>query len=151
LLFVPFAVVSVFDSHGRKIALKSDEFGGFRIEKVPEGTVRVQVEADGYLLTVSELQLKARENLSLPLSIRKRPKAPSVTITSKELKPKRPIQFLFDSAELLSDSQILIEEIAEVLRSRPAVGPIEIQSHLDDAFASEHAAILSEKRANAIR
>jgi outer membrane protein OmpA-like peptidoglycan-associated protein len=150
-VFVPYAVVSVFDSRGRKISLKSDEFGGFRIEKVPEGTVRVQVEADGYLMNVSELQLKARENVSLPLSIHKRPKTASVNVTSKELKLKRPIQFLFDSAELLSDSQILIEEVAEVLRSRPEIGPIEIQSHLDDTFTPERAAILSEKRANAIR
>jgi outer membrane protein OmpA-like peptidoglycan-associated protein len=150
-VFVPNAVVSVFDARGRKLSLKTDELGGFRVEKVIEGSVRIQAEAEGYLLSVSELELKPRENVNVQMSVHKKPKVSNVTVTTKELKLKRPIHFLHDSAEMLPDSFALIEELAEAFRAHPEISLVEIQGHTDDSGAILHNQTLSEKRAVAVR
>jgi outer membrane protein OmpA-like peptidoglycan-associated protein len=150
-LFVPNASVNVFDARGRKLSLKTDEFGGFRVEKVPEGSVRFHVEVDGYLAGITELQVKARENTTVQLSVFKRPKQSNVTVTAKELKLKRQLHFLHDSSEMLPDSLSLLEELADALRTHPEIGLVEIQGHTDDSGSAEHNVTLSRSRANAVR
>ncbi len=149
--FVQHASVTVFDPKGRKASLETDEYGAFRFEKVPAGTSKIQVSAEGYLPSGTEVELKARENASVQLTMHKRPKLANVTVTKNELKLKRQVHFLHDSAEILQDSMGIVEEIAEALRSHPEITQIEIQGHTDDSGTPDHNKNLSTKRANAVR
>jgi outer membrane protein OmpA-like peptidoglycan-associated protein len=149
--FVARARVTVSDPKGRKLNIDTDEYGGFRFENVPAGKVRVQVESDAYLPAGAEIEVKARENVTLQLSLHKRPKQPSLTLTKNELKLKRQIHFMYDSAEILPDSMGLVEEIAETLRARPDILQIEIQGHTDNLGTADHNQTLSAKRAAAVR
>lgn len=149
--FVHHASVTVFEPKGRKASLETDEYGGFRFEKVPAGTIKIQVSAEGYLPSGAEVELKARENASVQLTMHKRPKLANVTVTKTELKLKRQVHFLHDSSEILPDSMGIVEEIAEALRAHPEIGQIEIQGHTDDSGTPEHNQTLSTRRANAVR
>jgi len=149
--FVAHASVTVYDQKGRKAALETDEYGGFRFEKVPAGLIKIQVSGEGYLPSGTELELKARENASVQLTMHKRPKLANVTVTKNELKLKRQVHFLHDSSEILPDSMGIVEEIAEALRAHPEIAQIEIQGHTDDSGSVDHNQTLSGKRATAVR
>jgi outer membrane protein OmpA-like peptidoglycan-associated protein len=150
-LFVPRAAVSVLDARERKASLDADEFGGFRFENVPAGKIKIQVSAEGYLPSGAEVELKARENVSVQMTLHKRPRLATVTVAKNELRLRRQLHFLHDSAEILPDSMGIVEEIAEAVRSHPDIAQIEIQGHTDDSGTPEHNKTLSSKRANAVR
>jgi outer membrane protein OmpA-like peptidoglycan-associated protein len=150
-LFVPRAAVSVLDPKGRKVSLDTDEYGGFRFENVPAGKLKIQALADGYLPSGAEVELKARENVTVQMTAHKRPKLASVTVAKNELKLRRQLHFLHDSAEILPDSMGIVEEIAEAVRTHPDISQVEIQGHTDDSGTPEHNRALSSKRANSVR
>lgn len=149
--YIARASVTVFDNRGRKVNLDSDEFGGVRFEKVPAGNVRVQITAEGYLPSGTELELRPQQALTIQLNLHKRPKTANVIVTKNELKLKRQVHFMHDSAEILPDSTGIVEEIAEALKSHAEIGRVEIQGHTDDSGTATHNMTLSTKRANAVR
>jgi outer membrane protein OmpA-like peptidoglycan-associated protein len=149
--FVPNATVSARDARGREVAVQTDSEGSFRFENVPAGKLQLQVTRDGYLPTVIELELKVRTPASAQLFLNKRPAQASVVVTKTELKLKRQVHFLFDSAEIQPDSSAILEEIAEALKQHSEVSRVEIQGHTDDFGTAEHNLRLSEERAIAVK
>lgn len=149
--FVGNATVSAKDGRGRDIAVQTDAEGRFRFENVPAGKLRLEVTADGYLPSVTELALKARVPADLQLFANKRPAQAGVVVTKSELKLKRQVHFLFDSAEIQPDSLSILEEIAEALRNHAEIRLVEIQGHTDDVGTPDHNLRLSEERATAVR
>jgi outer membrane protein OmpA-like peptidoglycan-associated protein len=149
--FVGNATVSAKDARGRDIAVQTDGEGRFRFENVPAGKLRLEVAADGYLPSVTELELKARVPFNAQLFVNKRPAQAGVVVTKTELKLKRQVHFLFDSSEIQPDSQSILEEIAEALRNHPEIRSVEIQGHTDDVGSADHNLRLSEERATSVR
>lgn len=149
--FVGNATVTAKDARGREVAVQTDAEGRFRFENVPAGKLRLEVAADGYLPSVAELELKARVPANAQLFVNKRPAQAGVVVTKTELKLKRQVHFLFDSSEIQPDSQSILEEIAEALKTHPEIRSVEIQGHTDDVGSPEHNLRLSEERATAVR
>lgn len=149
--FVSSASIVAQDARGRSVTVTTDRDGRFRFENVPAGKLRLETTAAGYLTSVIELELKAREPLTQPLFINKRPAQAGVVLTKTELKLKRQVHFLFDSSEIQPDSESILEEIAEALRAHPEIPFLEIQGHTDDVGSPEHNLRLSEDRARAVR
>jgi outer membrane protein OmpA-like peptidoglycan-associated protein len=78
-----------------------------------------RLEADGYLRGSVEVTVEPRHDVSTQIPVYKRPKTPNVVVTATEIKLKKEVHFLHGSAEILPDSMAILEEAADVLRSKP--------------------------------
>lgn len=147
---VPNARVRITDRLARSLDLQGDASGQFRFENVPPGRVTVSVDAPGYLPTATEPSIEARQELKLRIALNKRPVVPNVQVIGKEVKLKKQVHFQNDSAEILPDSMALLEEIADVLKSRPEIGAVEVQGHTDNTGTPLYNQRLSQNRAQAV-
>jgi outer membrane protein OmpA-like peptidoglycan-associated protein len=145
------ASVKITDKLGRSLSLTADTGGAFRFENVPSGGVTISVDADGYLRSVVELEVKPRTDVTADVGLTKRPKKPNVVVTDKELKLKKAVHFQHDSAVIQPDSMGIVEEIADVLRAHTEISSVEIQGHTDDSGTPAYNVRLSSDRANAVR
>jgi outer membrane protein OmpA-like peptidoglycan-associated protein len=82
--------------------------------------------------------------------LNKRPAQPNVVVAGKEIKLKKQVHFQHDSAEILPDSQAIIEELADLMSKRADIKNVEVQGHTDDTGAAAYNLRLSQSRAQAV-
>jgi outer membrane protein OmpA-like peptidoglycan-associated protein len=145
------ATVVLTDKDGKERTANSDGSGNFRFDQVQPGSVKLRVSQDAYLGGSAGVDVKAREDARVTINLDKRPKTSSVTIGKTELIIKQQVHFETDSAKIMSDSSVLLEEIADVLQKNPRIKLIEIQGHTDNTGTSARNKLLSEDRANSVR
>jgi outer membrane protein OmpA-like peptidoglycan-associated protein len=145
------AKIRITDKLGRSLTLNTDASGSFRFENVPPGTVKITVDAAGFLTSVSQLDVQARQDVRTTLSINRVPEQPNVVVTNRELKLRKKVHFQHDSAKLLPDSMALIQEAADVLKKRTEIKLLEIQGHTDNTGTPAYNKRLSSERAQAVR
>jgi len=143
--------VKVTDKLGRELELIADETGAFQFRNVPFGRATVTATGSGYLTTVAHFDIQSRKDIEARLSLNERPEQPNVEVTDKELKLKRQVHFLYDSAEILPDSLSILEEIAEALKAHPEIDRVEIQGHTDNTGQPDYNRQLSHRRAEAVK
>jgi len=139
------------DSQRKELRLTTDPSGGFRFEGVSPGTAQVNVTADGYLVLVEPVDVKPRQENSIDLMLRPKPKTANVKVTPKEITIRQQIQFALDSAVILPESFGLLTEIADTIIRHPEIKRVEVQGHTDNSGTPEHNKLLSEQRAEAVR
>ncbi len=144
------AHIEVTDRLNRKLELRADSNGAFRFENVPPGPLKFAVDAPGYFTAVAEVSVRAREEAQARMLLNKRPTQPNVVVTGKEIKLKKQVHFQHDSAEILPDSQGILEELAELMSKRPDIKNVEVQGHTDDTGAAAYNLRLSQSRAQAV-
>lgn len=145
------ATVKVTDKLGRELELTADDAGAFQFRNVPFGRATVTAGGAGYLTTVAHFEIDSRKDIEARLALNKRPEQSNVEVTDKEVKLKRQVHFLYDSAAILPDSLAILEEIAEALKAHPEITLIEIQGHTDTTGQAAYNRQLSQKRAEAVR
>jgi outer membrane protein OmpA-like peptidoglycan-associated protein len=74
-----------------------------------------------------------------------------VNVTANEITIDKQIQFQVDSANILSESDGLMREIADTLIKNPRIKKVEVQGHTDSSGSNEYNQALSEQRAMAVR
>lgn len=147
---VPGARVKIRDLRGRELELAADPSGTFRFQNVPPGRVTIIAEAVGYLTSTNEFTIKALEDTPARVLLNKRPTVPNILVTTRELKLRKQVHFQTDSAEILPDSMAILEELADVLKTRADIKAVEIQGHTDNAGSPPYNLKLSESRAQAV-
>jgi outer membrane protein OmpA-like peptidoglycan-associated protein len=144
------ATVKITDKLGRELELAADEAGAFQFRNVPLGSAKVTANAPGYMSAVQSFNIESRKDIELRLPMNKRPENPNVVVTARELKLKKQVHFMHDSADILPDSEVILEEIAEVLKEHGEIARIEIQGHTDNTGPADYNRKLSQQRAEAV-
>ena len=67
------ASVKITDKLNRELELQADQTGAFRFENVPPGPVKITVTADGYLPSVTELEVEPRQDVKASISLNEVP------------------------------------------------------------------------------
>ncbi len=143
------AKVKITDVLGRELELQVDEIGAFRFENVPPGSALITVHADGYLKSVTRLEVEPLQELDQRFVLAPVPAKPTIKVGNKRLELSTPLIFADDSAKLSREALFTLQELALFLEQNPDLGRIEIQSHTADNDLP--ATTLSADRANAIR
>lgn len=149
-LFVAGAAIKVVDVAKKELSGSSDGQGAFRFELVTPGEASITVDAEGYLVSSEQLDVKARQDNPIEISVKKKPKNPLVALQKKEIVIRQQIQFGVDSAVILPASTGLLTEIADVLLKNPRIRRVEVQGHTDGTGTPGHNQKLSEDRASAV-
>lgn len=150
-LGIPYAKITAIDPLGRPLTLEADDQGGVAFANIPPGSLTLVVEAEGYLRATRKLEIQPKAEARADVAVFEKPKRSSFNVTAKEIQLKQPIEFAPGTAQLLPASRAVVDELADVMRSSPELGPIEIQSHTDDGSPADIAMQLTTQRANAIR
>jgi outer membrane protein OmpA-like peptidoglycan-associated protein len=143
--------VRIIDTEGKEVAIATDPSGAFHVEQVQPGTVTIKADADGYMLHVQTVDVRARDESHVTMQMNKRPKRGDVEIAGNEIRIKKQIHFEVDSAVISLDSTALLEEIADTMNRNPCLKAVEIQGHTDNTGSKEHNKVLSDQRANSVR
>lgn len=145
------AKVKITDKLNRELELAADAGGAFRFENVPPGKVLITVEKEGYLRSVTEIEVRVREDVQARIRLNKRPKRGKVLVTARELKLRDKIHFATNSSNITPDSMALVQEIADVLQRRAEIQEVEIQGHTDNTGSAPYNMRLSQQRADSVR
>jgi len=145
------APVAVALRGAERLVQKTDASGTFRFENLSPGTVTLRVEADGYMVQIIPIEVRAHRDSAVDLTLRPLPKQPNVVVTAHELTIKQQIQFALDSAVILPDSYAILGEIADTFIRHPDIKLTEVQGHTDNTGSPVHNRKLSEARAEAVR
>jgi OOP family OmpA-OmpF porin len=89
-----------------------------------------------------------------PLDVTARPpppKPPRVVLTESSIKISEKVQFKLGSAELLSDSFGLLDEVAVVMRDNSQIERVQIEGHTDSTGSAKINKKLSKERAESVR
>jgi OmpA-OmpF porin, OOP family len=139
------------DSQRKELRLTTDPGGAFRFESVSPGIAQVNVTAEAYLVLVEPVDVKPRQENSIDLLLRSKPKTANVKVTATEITIRQQIQFALDSAVILPESFGLLTEIADTVIRHPEIKRVEVQGHTDNSGTPDHNKVLSEQRAEAVR
>ena len=145
------ANVTITDKLNRSLTLAADAQGSLVFQNVPFGRSYLTVSAPGYLSTVMVVDVDSRKEVEVHIVMNKRPQKLDVEIDKRELKLLRPLAFVGETAEISSDTVIVVEELAQLLKENPKLAEIEIQVHSDDSGAASYSRRLTQERADAIR
>ena len=73
-----------------------------------------------------------------------------MVVAGREVKLKKEVHFQHDSVDVLPDSFGLLEELADLLKSKPELRLVEVQGHTDNTGSAVYNQRLSQGRAQAV-
>ncbi len=126
--------------------------GAFEFRELPAGGYSIVVGSSATTRAGSprSVDVRARETANADVQV-----APvdnrGIAIIRGAINVREQIHFQTDSAEILPDSNTLIERIADFINRHPEAARIEIQGHTDNAGTPPHNMTLSQNRAEAVR
>jgi len=114
------AIVKMTTADGKETTATADGNGNFSFKDLPPGTVSVKVDASGYMVGGTSVDIRANDTSRPTIQINKRPKISLVKLQGNELKISKQVHFETDSAKILGDSNQLLSEVADAIVARAA-------------------------------
>ena len=145
------AIVKMTTADGKETTATADGNGNFSFKDLPPGTVSVKVDASGYMVGGTSVDVRANDVSRPTIQINKRPKISLVKLQGNELKISKQVHFETDSAKILGDSNQLLSEVADAIVRTPAIKKLEVQGHTDNTGTKDRNQVLSQQRADAVR
>ncbi len=132
-------------------SIVTDASGRFREEDLPPGDYTARIEQEGYLISVTPLQIKVRNETEVRIPVLATPKTSSVKVQKDKLQIRGSIFFTTGTADIEARSEPLLTEIADVFMRNPDLLRVEVQGHTDDTGSPDQNRELSQKRAEAVK
>jgi len=148
---IPIAGARVELSGPTRRSLLSNAAGEIAARDLPPGRYQLNVDADGYLIRVQDVEVIHKQTASVSLSMFGRPRRPMVEVRKKEVRIRRQIAFVAGSPDIEPNEEPLLSEIADVLLRTSRLLRIEIQGHTDNQGARDANLELSQRRADSVR
>jgi len=133
--------------------LTTDDQGRINAEELLAGPYMVRVESSDRHMgsTAQQATVEPRVSRGVEITVARRPARASVAIRGNVLAILRQVHFQTNSAEILPDSNTLLEEIADTINRHPEITAVEIQGHTDNVGNPASNLTLSQSRAEAVR
>ena len=133
--------------------LTTDEQGRASVDELLTGPYMVRIESSDRHMgsTAQQATVEPRTSRAVEVTVTRRPARPSVAIRGNILSIMRQVHFQTNSAEILPDSNTLLEEIADTINRHPEITAVEIQGHTDNVGNPASNLTLSQSRAEAVR
>ncbi|MCB9746625.1 MAG: OmpA family protein [Alphaproteobacteria bacterium] len=110
------------------------------------GLRRFAVRAAGYLPAEVEVEVLPGERVEVALRL-----TPSgIRVNRSRVELGRPVPFELDSAALLPEGELLLDELAALLRATPEIALLRVEGHADERGGSRYNLELSQRRAEAV-
>jgi outer membrane protein OmpA-like peptidoglycan-associated protein len=135
----------------QEFRLTSGPDGAFSQERVPPGPYVLRVEAEGYMMKQKTIEPAANDRLVADVDLRRRPRQALVVLRRDRIEIRRQVHFQTNSAEILPDSNALLEEVVDTILRNPQVRHVDVQGHTDDVGGREYNQGLSQRRAESVR
>lgn len=133
--------------------LTTDDQGRINAEELLAGPYMVRVESSDRHMgsAAQQATVEPRASRAVEITVTRRPARASVAIRGNVLAILRQVHFQTNSAEILPDSNTLLEEIADTINRHPEITAVEIQGHTDNVGNPASNLTLSQSRADAVR
>ncbi|MCS6912762.1 MAG: OmpA family protein [Myxococcales bacterium] len=145
---LPAQVMLVRD--GEHAEAPPDIAGGFLAQVAP-GDWRVRVDSEGYLSCGLQVELTPGREKELRVVLRRRPQSPAVRLVGDYLAVRGGIEFVGNTAELTPQAKALLDEVVDLMLTRPPLERLRIEGHTDNQGGLQASQRLSEERAAAVR
>ncbi|MCC6746599.1 MAG: OmpA family protein [Deltaproteobacteria bacterium] len=128
----------------------SDASGAFAVELKP-GAYTAQVTAEGFIRKDAVANVAPAGPATMDVTLSARPKRSQVKLTKSAIVITKNVHFATGTANLMPDSQQLLDEVAEVMQGNPKIRKVEVGGHTDNRGAPKGNEQLSQARADAVR
>ncbi|MFO0605407.1 MAG: OmpA family protein [Polyangiales bacterium] len=130
----------------------TDEGGNFNLADLLAGPYLVSVgpTATHMGTTPQAVTVEPRQTANVNITARRRG-AMAARLQGNLIVITRQVHFQTGSAQILPDSNTLLEDIADVIRRNSSISSVEIQGHTDNQGTPENNMTLSQQRADAVR
>ncbi len=128
----------------------TNEAGDFTLE-LASGSYNIIAEKAGFFRRTKTVEVGLGTTVKVKMPLNAKPLVSSVEITNKRITIKKKIHFETNSADIKSQSFMLLDEVADVLMTHNEVQLVEIQGHTDNKGKRAHNVDLSQQRAESVR
>lgn len=133
----------------------TDAGGNFTVNDVLAGAYVLSAGPSNTTMAVGGVNTNVNPRETASAEVRVNPLPPpaqrQVTLVGNNFSLRRQVHFQTNSADILPDSNSLLEQIADLINRHPEVTAIEIQGHTDNQGQAAANQTLSEARAASVR
>jgi outer membrane protein OmpA-like peptidoglycan-associated protein len=147
----PLAAVQILLTGPEARTITTDVNGKFAEKDLKPGEYSARIEQEGYLISVTPVVIKVREESEISIALLPLPKRSSVKVQKDKIQIRGTIFFTSGTADIEARSEPLLAEIADAMIRNPEVLKVEVQGHTDDTGKADNNQDLSQRRAEAVK